>query len=1421
MRTIQELLSELRHRNVNLWLEGDRLRYKAPKETLTPELLQELRSRKAEIQEFLYRVNAGTTVPLQSIVPVRREGNLPLSFTQTRLWFLDQLEPNSAAYNMPAAYRLTGKLNITALEQSLRELIHRHESLRTTFTSVDGEPQQLIESDLNFTLPIIDLGQLPETERGTEAQRLIHQEAQEPFHLEVGPLFRVKLLRLTPLDHILLVTIHHIISDGWSMGVLRRELTTLYQAFASGQPSPLPELPIQYADFAVWQRQWLTGEVLETQLSYWKQQLGGQLPVLDLPTDRPRPAIQTYSGKRQFLVLSPELTQALKTLSQKSGVTLFMTLLAAFQILLYRYSGQEDIIIGTPIAGRNRLETEALIGFFANTLVLRTNLAGSPSFHQLLERVRQVTLGAYAHQEMPFEKLVEELQPERSLSRNPLFQVWFNMVNLAENELQLSELTVETIELAQPDAKFDLTLYIRETYQGLALKLVYNADLFEAATIQGMLGHYQTLLSSIVTHPSQQISTLPLLTATERQALNSCRNIVEPTNAFTPFRPEDIAQSIPSRFEQILNKYPARIAIKTQNYQWTYSQLNQQANRVAQILLKQEVKESERIALFLEQDAPMIAGILGVLKTGKTYVPVDPDYPKARVDYLLQDAQATVMVTDKNNWQRARELTQNTILIINIDDINLTDEPEDNLKEISPDTLAYILYTSGSTGKPKGVMQTHRNVLHFIRNYTNNLHINEQDKLTLLSSYSTDAALVDIFSALLNGATLYPINIKAQGLNHLAERLLSAEITIYHSTPTVYRHFVSSLGSTHNFPQLRLVVLGGEEVVAKDVDLYQEYFANECILVNGYGATESTFNLQYFINKQTTIPGHAVSLGYPLDETSIWLINEAGKLTDIYGEIAIRSPYIALGYWQNPELTAAVFLPDPEAGQRRIYRTGDMGRLRPDGSIEFLGRKDFQVKIRGFRIELGEVEAALNQHPHVRETVVIAREDTPQDKRLVAYVLTNQPATTEELRQFLQQKLPSYMVPSAFVFLEAFPLTPNGKIDRRSLPVADYSSHDSESTFVAPTDELELQLTKIWEQVLKVQPISINSNFFDLGGHSLLAVQLFTQIRKVINKDLPLATLFQAPTIAQLATIIHQQGWSTPWSSLVAVQPKGSQPPFFFHGGAADALSWARFARLLGEDQPFYALQRPDLDGKQVTETSVEELAALCLKEIRTVQPQGPYLLGGHCFGGTVAFEIAQQLIAQGEQVDLLALFDAYPPQSTQLHINRNSLSFRLRASFHKFDYWLHKTYYYHGRKLFSVGLPDKLQYIRQKLQQKISAKQERKLGYQQLNSQPAPGQKTEETLSHQLRYLRAEKVNREAGINYRPQIYPGKITLLRAKKQFAQWYLGELMGWEKLTSVGVEKYEIPGLAGNLFNQASAPLLAKQLQVLLRCIQSR
>jgi amino acid adenylation domain-containing protein len=940
----------------------------------------------------------------------------------------------------------------------------------------------------------------------------------------------LKLLRFGAEEHVLLFTMHHIITDAWSEGILFDELRTLYHAFSTDEPSPLPELETQYADFSAWQRKWLQGPVLEAQLAYWKKQLAGAPAMLELPTDKPRPSVQTYQGARQSYRLSSDVTDGLRTLCQREGTTLFMTLLAAFQTLLSRYTGQEDLVIGSPVAGRNRAEVEGLIGFFINTLVLRGDLHDDPTFKELLRRVREVTLEAYGQQDLPFEKLIEELNLGRDMSRSPLFQVFFNLLN-ASSESHQTLLTAVQKHVPPPvtkptveSTKFDLTLYAINQNEHIRLDLVYNTDLFEAATITRMFGHFQTLLEGILANPEQRLSNLPIISEAERQELLSRRNLVRPEIDFIEFDRSGGEQTIVSRFAEQAQLHPENIAVKTDQYEWSYQTLAAMSTQVS----RQIVGLPERICLLFEHDAPMILGLLAALKAGKTYVPLDPQYPQERLSFILKDAQADAILTNTKNLIAAQKLANETVPVINIDAFNAEAAGEDIAPEIAADTMAYILYTSGSAGQPKGVMQSHRNVLRHIASYTNNLHLNAGDRLTLLSSYSFDAAVMDIYGALLNGATLCPFNVKDEGLNEFAHWLVRQEITVYHSTPTVYRYFVDTLGVDEGFPLIRLVVLGGEEVFKRDVEHYRKHFSSKCIFVNGLGPTESTVTLQYMINKDSPLSNHRVPVGYPVEDTEVLLLNAHRERVAAYaiGEIAIRSDHVALGYWQQPVLTQQAFSQTAEDGDNRIYYTGDLGRLLSDGSIEFLGRRDFQVKIRGYKIDFSEIETSILKNPAIREVLVNASDDQGE-LRLAAYLVcdSRQPFDLQALRHSLGEQLPDYMIPAAFVMLDALPLTPTGKLDRRALPAPDWTGSSSLAEVGVPRTPIEEVIAGIWGEVLglEVHQLGVHDNFFQRGGHSLLATLVISRLRDVFHTKFPLRMMFHTPTISGLADAILEK----------------------------------------------------------------------------------------------------------------------------------------------------------------------------------------------------------------------------------------------------------------------------------------------------------
>ncbi|MEW5861365.1 MAG: amino acid adenylation domain-containing protein [Cyanobacteriota bacterium] len=1074
---------------------------------------------------------APSQIPRQN----RESNSFPLSFAQQRLWFFDQLEPGNTSYNISAAVRVKGTLDAIALEQSLNAIIQRHEVLRTAFTTVNGQPVQVITPDFKFTLPVIDLRELPKTEREQAVRQFATAEAQKPFDLTQAPLLRVRLLHLNEFEYVVLFTMHHIVSDGWSMGIFIQELATFYKAFSTNNSLPLPELSIQYADFAVWQRQWLQGEVLESQIAYWKKQLGGNLPVLDLPTDRPRPAVQTFQGAEEKFVLSKALTEALTKLGQQQGATLFIVLLAAFKTLLYRYTGQEDILVGSPIANRNRAELEGIIGFFANTLVLRTDLSNNPTFKELLGRVREEALGAYSHQDLPFEKLVEVLQPDRDLSRNPLFQVLFALRNVPTQTLELPGVTLSLEEMESQTARFDLVLNLSQEAEGLTGIFEYNKDLFDASTVQRMAGHFQTLLESIVANSDRSISTLPFLTQPERHQL-----LVEWNNTHTNDLPDRCLHEL---FEEQAERTPDAIAIVFESQQLTYVELNTKANQLAHHLQKLGVKPEVLVGICVERSLDMVVGLLGILKAGGAYLPLDPAYPPERLAFMLEDAQVSVLLTQK---RLLNTLPSHNAEVVCLDDWESLQIHRQNLVQ-NPSNLAYVIYTSGSTGRPKGVQISHACVVNFLVSMRQKLGITQPDIFLAVTSLSFDIAALEIFLPITVGSrvVVVPREIASDGAQ-LLTTLTNSGATIMQATPATWRMLLAAgWQGTKN-----LKILCGGEALPRQ--LAAQLLVRGDRLWNLYGPTETTiWSTIYPVESSDA----SVSIGRPIANTQVYILDRYLQPVPVgvTGELYIGGKGLSRGYLNRPELTAEKFIPNPflEKSEKSelLYKTGDLARYLPNGELEYLGRIDHQVKVRGFRIELGEIEAVLSQHPAVQQAVVIAREDNSSDKYLVAYVVTKQEAATTpvQLRSFLKEKLPNYMVPSAFVLLESLPLTPNGKIDRRALPEPEFVRPELESTFVSPRTPVEQVIAGIWTQVLGLK-LSIHDNFFDLGGHSLLATQVMSRLREAFQVELPLRYLFESPTVAGLAERIEtacraQQGLQIP--PLVPVAREGKLPLSF------------------------------------------------------------------------------------------------------------------------------------------------------------------------------------------------------------------------------------------------------------------------------------
>jgi amino acid adenylation domain-containing protein len=1050
------------------------------------------------------------------LVPVPRGSTVPASFAQQRLWFLDQLDPGST-YNMSRALRLKGRLDLTALRKALNAMVARHESLRTNFGANEGEPVQIVGPPRELPVTVLDLTGLPTQQREAEGRRLAAAASLRPFDLAADQLLRASLFRFENDDHVLLLVTHHIVSDGWSMTILLHEIGTLYESFASDKPSPLLALPIQYADFSLWQRDWLRGSALQKRVDYWRQQLAGAPTLLELPTDRVRPAVQTSNGTYHSTLLPKVLSDALAELSRHEGVTLFMTLLAAFQTMLLRYTQQEDIVVGTPIANRNLSETEGLIGYFANTLVIRSDLSGNPTFRELLRRIREVTLEAYAHQELPFEKLVEELQPDRSLSHMPLVQVLFALQNIPRISFRMADLEAGEFSYDRQTSKLDLSLYVRETDAGLAAWFEYSTDLFDAATIERMAGHFQTILEGIAADPHKRIADLPLLTESEQNLL-----LVEWNDTQTQF---PVGQLIHQVFEAQVERLPGAIAVVCEDERPSYAELNRKANRLARYLKRRGVGPDILVGVFVERSVEMIVALLAVLKAGGAYVPFDLAYPRNRLSFMLQDAGVKLIVTQ-------RALTENLpaceteIIFLDEDSLFAPESDENPAHENIDDNLAYVIYTSGSTGKPKGVAVNHSSVMNLLQATGPLFSFSASDVWTVTHSYAFDFSVWEIFGALLSGGRLVVVpRAVAQSPAEFYGLLCDEKVTVLGLTPSALRQLAAAkkeAAATARDAPLRLVVCGGE---AFPCDLVTDLLDWNVPLWNFFGPTEASVWVAMRAVEAADVQHKFVPLGHAIANTQIFLLDRGGRIVPVgvAGELCIGGAALARCYLNRPGLTAERFIPNPfsrRAGER-LYRTGDIARYLPNGTILYVGRADQQIKLRGFRIELGEIEAVLSGHSCVGQCVVVIREDEPGQPSLVAYVVAvgDAPSVTE-LRDFLTQKLPEYMTPASFVMLDALPLNSNGKIDRLALPTPGHARPDVQVPFVAPRTPLEGELAEIWSTVLKRKRVGVVDNFFELGGHSLLATQLVSRIRARLNVELPLRRLFESPTIEGLAVAI-------------------------------------------------------------------------------------------------------------------------------------------------------------------------------------------------------------------------------------------------------------------------------------------------------------
>jgi amino acid adenylation domain-containing protein len=1158
------------------------------------------------------------------LTPVGRSQDLPLSSSQTRMWFMHKLAPQSPAYNLAVALRLTGDLNLKALIDSFDEIGRRHEAIRTIFPSVNGQPRQAITEGRPVTVRQIDLRTSPPEERLTKARHLVSEDARRPFDLERDLLIRLLLIQMGEDAYILTVTMHHIAGDQWSMGIIARELTQLYNAFCSGLPAQFTSLPLQYADFAAWQREWLNSELLQRQVAYWKEKLADLQP-LNLPMDRPRPSVQTFNGRYLARDLSKTLLDDLKRLSVEEGVTLYMTFLAAFKALLSRYSSQTDIAIGSPVANRNWLALEGIVGSFVNTLVLRTNVAGNPSFRELLRRVRDVTVDAYARQETPFEKIVEELHPQRDTSLSPLVHTFFNFQNAPLGDVKLHGVSWSPFEFELGASQFDLCLAIDPALLN-KIVFIYNPDLFDESRIARMSEHYINILRKIVTNRNEKMHFVEFLTDNERRLLRKTTNGAQ----------ADLSTNLCAHelFQAQVERSPKSAAVSFEGQTVTYETLNGRANQLAHYLRTLGVGREVAVAIYMERCLDVVVGLLGILKAGGAYVPLDPGQPSKRTAMIVEDSATQIIVTQERLIKALPQINAR-IVCLDRDWTNISRHDDKNPVPLAEsDDLVYVIYTSGSTGRPKGVEVTHKALVNFLISMGKEPGIGNRDVMLAVTPLTFDISALELFLPLTVGAQVIVVPVEiTMDPRLLKDRVEASSATMMQATPMMWRMLLEA--SWKGKPGLK-ILCGGE---ALPKDLAEALLPKGDSLFNLYGPTETSI----WSTVWKVAPGNGpIVLGHPIDNTQIYVLDTNLQIVPfgVEGEIYIGGAGVARGYRGNPKLSDERFIKDPfnTNPTARLFKTGDRARCLPDGNIEHLGRIDFQVKLRGYRIELGEIESILSEHPAVKQCVVLAREGGGRQKQLLAYVVPVEPGEIgqNELQRHLRERLPSYMIPTGFVMLKSLPLTPNGKVDREAFPSQEPEPKESGSKEL-PRNPLELQLVNIWQKVLGVQAVGITDNFFELGGHSLLAVRLIAEIQNLTGTNIPTAMLFRAPTIEQLSTILQEENRAERWFNLLPIQASGSKVPLFLiHGETINLF----LPELIGIDRPLFSLEHQSQDGKRALYKEVETIAEHYLQEIRSVQAEGPYLLAGYSFGGVIAFEIAQKLLKENQEVALLALID-------------------------------------------------------------------------------------------------------------------------------------------------------------------------------------
>ncbi len=1319
------------------------------------------------------------------------KGIYPLSSSQTRIWFMENLARNITAYNIPLDYKITGDLDLNALNKAINLLIDCHSSFRTIFPDGNGNPVQQVLPKLTASIKVINLEHETQPRQEEIISELSCANSLRKFNLEQGPLFHFELLKLAPTEHIFLINFHHMISDATSVAIFMDELKSTYEAIKENKPVDLPKEEITYADYAVWESKWMKSEGYHAQMEYWKKELQGIPEMLQLPFDFPRPRMQTYQGNEFHFPLTAELREKLTAISKKHGTSLFVTMLTAFGVMLSRYSLQDDIVIGVPVANRTHEELESMIGILINSLPVRLSFPENTTFTEAIRMTSSKFLKAYDNQEVAFERLVEELKLKRNTSVTPIFQVQFNFLTTFQKESKLSDLTVKMLNGERRASQVDITLTINDQKQDMHGIIEYNTDLFTRETVERMSGHYLKLLHELSDQEDVSVKKVPMLTDAEYDLLFNQWNQTKvdyPRN-----------KCVHHLFEEQVAKSPDALAVSDDHHRMTYKELNCKANRLAHYLVKKGAKEGIFVALYLERGVDLVVAMLAVSKTGATYIPMDPIFPKDRIEIMMEDSKPAILVTQSGLQD---DLPQSVATQVLIDDLSMyATEQEENPDFGNPEEAAYMLYTSGSTGKPKGVRVKQNSTVNIVFAMGKRMKVTPADVLLSATTITFDVAEMEVYLPLFHGAKLVMASQEtATNVDLLKKKMEDSGATLFLATPVTFKMLVMS--NWKGKKDMR-VLCGGEGLPK---ELAKEMLKRVADVWNGYAPTETTiYSLARNVTVEDTLGEGYVTLGYPLDNNRLYILNPAKVPVPvgIPGELYIGGDGVSNGYLNRPELTNALFLPDPysEKPGAIMYKTGDLVHYTSKGNVIFMNRVDFQVKIRGFRIELGEIESIITLFGGIKENVVIVRNDHSGEKMLVAYYVPEKDnnVNLQDLRLFLKLKLPEYMVPSVFVEMEQFPLTSTQKVDRKALPEPEAISVEGNENYVEPGTRTEKELAQIWCSLLNLKKVGIHDDFFEVGGHSMIAVLLMVQIEKELGIRLPLATLFDRSTISRLAELIDNGPENLKWRSLVPIRPEGTKKPLFLvHGMGLNVLLYTTVVNYLDPDQPVYGLQAKGLNGEDEPLDTIEGIANYYISEMLTVDPEGPYAMAGFSLGGRIAYEIARQLVIRGKEVSFLGVFDATADDSFE-HLPFPEKS--LKKLNHALNYtaWNIGSFFREEDDRITL-LNRKLKGLEKKFTRlDFKVEKEDKVSYGRRKELPV--------------YMRkVHKANHKADKNYVIRPYPGTVHLFKAQKQTFYLVNPETYGWDRVALGGVFVHVVPGEHSNTFAPPNDKYFATILQ---------